>query len=189
MPGSGPDWLGLASALPTYVRIGWWGLASPVAERRPLVVVQAVVRSDHGVLLTVRSDLRGWELPGGTPEGDEIPEQALVREVREETGLEVSVERPVGDYVRTGFRPHTAKVYVCRVAGGALQTSGETRAVEWFAPDALPATLFSWYREPLADALDGGGSPVVREEHQGLDAIWAAMRIDLAMRSSRDRAR
>ncbi len=153
MVGGGPDWFGLSGALPAYARIAWWGLASPLAEKRPLVVVQAVVRGDEGILLTVRSDLRGWELPGGSPEGSEAPEEALTREVREETGLEVAVGRRVGDYVRTGFRPHTAKVYLCRVVGGSLRMSGETRAARWFHPDALPATLFPWYRQPLADAL------------------------------------
>ena len=71
----GPDWLGLAGALPVYARIAWWGLASPMAERRPLVVAQAVVRGDEGILLTVRSDLRGWELPGGTQESGESLEE------------------------------------------------------------------------------------------------------------------
>ena len=189
MPGRGLDWLGLAGALPAYLRIAWWGLLSPMAEERPLVVVQAVVLGDRGILLSVRSDLRGWELPGGTPEGDETPEQALVREVREETGFEVAIERRVGDYRRTGFRPHTARVYRCRVAGGALRTSGETRAAEWFRPEALPITLFPWYLEPAADAMASASGPVQREEHQGPKAIWAGMRIDLAMRFSRDRAR
>ena len=188
MAGGGPGWLRLAGALPSYVRIAWWGLASPMAEKRPLVVVQAVVLTDEGILLTVRSDLRGWELPGGNLEGSETPEEALVREVREETGLEVAIERRVGDYVRTGFRPHTAKVYLCRVASGGLRTSGETRAVRWFQKDALPTTLFPWYLAPLSDALASEVEPVQREEHQGLDAIWAGVRIDLAMRYSRDRA-
>ena len=185
----GPDWLGLAGALPAYLRLAWWGLVSPATERRPLVVVQAVVHGAQGVLLAVRSDLRGWELPGGTPEGNESPERALLREILEETGLRVTVERHVGDYIRTGFRPHTARVYLCRVAGGGLRTSEETRAVRWFPVDALPRTLFPWYAAPLTDALGPAGDPAQREEHQGWRAIWAGLRIDLTMRSSRDEAR
>jgi ADP-ribose pyrophosphatase YjhB (NUDIX family) len=179
----------LAPAFPSYLRLAWWGLVSPrVSESEPLVVVQAVVRSDRGVLLTVRGDLHGWELPGGNGNPGESLEAALTREVWEETGLEVVVERHVGDYVRTGFRPHTASVFECRVTGGTLRPSPETPLVRWFDPAALPDTLFPWYLAPLADALAPDRDPQTRREHQGLAAIWAGLSIDLRMRCSDHRA-
>ncbi len=159
-----------------------------MSKRESLVVVQAVVRSERGVLLTVRRDLHGWELPGGNGKPGESPEVALIREVREETGLEVAIERRVGDYMRTGFRPHTASVFECRVRGGTLRPSFETPLVRWFDPAALPDTLFPWYRAPLADALAGDPDPQLRHEHQGLAAIWAGLSIDLRMRWSDHRA-
>jgi ADP-ribose pyrophosphatase YjhB (NUDIX family) len=178
-----------ASALASYTRIGWWGLVSPrVSERTPLVVTQGVIESDQGILLAIRHDLRGWELPGGTLEEGELPEEALRREVREETGLEVEVLRHVGDYVREGFRPHTARVYCCRPTGGALRTSDETRALRYAPPDDLPETLFPWYRQPIADALERRDEPVTRHEQQGPATILAALQIDLRMRISDDRA-
>ncbi len=167
-------WLHIARALPHYARIAWWGLAAPRAEREPLVVHQAVVEGDEGVLLTVRRELRGWELPGGAPNRGETGEDAVVREVREETGLEVVVDGRVGDYVRTGFRPHTARVYRAHPVGGVLRPSAETPRVAWFDPNALPDTLFPWFRTPLEDAL-AGRHDVERREHQGAGAIAAGI--------------
>lgn len=177
----------LLELLPAYARTAWWGLVGPRLEREGLLVAQAVVCGEAGVLLAVRSDLRGWELPGGNPEAGETPEDAVVREVREETGLDVEVERHVGDYVRTGFRPHRARVYRCRVRpGGPTRPtpSPETPRVAWFHPDALPEALFPWYRAPVADALAGPAGPVERHEHQGVASVAAGMAIDLRMRWS-----
>ncbi|MCZ6464878.1 MAG: NUDIX domain-containing protein [Proteobacteria bacterium] len=172
----------LARGIVVYAKIAWWGLVAPhTGGGKSLVVPQAVIRSDRGVLLCVRSDLWGWELPGGAPEPGETPEQAVVREVREETGLDVAIERHVGDYIRTGFRPHTAVIFACRVTGGTLGTSSENRAVAWFHPGELPETLFPWYRAPIEDA-HREMSPVERHETWGLADITAAIQIDLRMR-------
>jgi 8-oxo-dGTP pyrophosphatase MutT (NUDIX family) len=148
---------------------------------RPRTVVQAVIRGERGVLLSLRSDLMGWELPGGSALAGESDERALVREVAEETGLAVGVVRLVGEYRRTGFFAHRARVYEARIFGGEITPSAETPVVRWFAPDALPRELFPWFRAPLADALRGG-APLIREEHLGLAAIGAGFAIDLGAR-------
>jgi 8-oxo-dGTP pyrophosphatase MutT (NUDIX family) len=140
------------------------------------------------VLCCVRRELRGWELPGGTPHPGESDEAALAREVREETGVEIAVGAPTGVYHRTGFLPHVARVYRCRAVGGLPAPSPETPRVAWLDPGALPATLFPWYRGPLDDALAGHAAPVVRHEMQGPRAIAAGMWIDLRMRWSDDAA-
>jgi ADP-ribose pyrophosphatase YjhB (NUDIX family) len=171
----------LAEALPAWLRIAWWGLGAPRVERAPLLVVQAVVVEDGELLLAVRRDLIGWELPGGGLAPGEPPEAALVREVREETGLEIEIERAVGDYVRTGFRPHTARVWRCRRRAGLLRPSAETPVLRWFPFDALPAELFPWYRAPIEDALSTT-APVHRTERQGARTIVRAAVIDLTMR-------
>lgn len=179
----------LLRVLPVYARTAWWGLCAPrLRERAPLVVHQGVVLSGGRVLLTVRSDLCGWELPGGNANPGESGEAALAREILEETGVEVAVERLVGEYERSGFRPHTARVYRCRATGGAPRPSRETPLVRWFALDAVPDTLFPWYRGPLADARAGLPGPVQRRERWGLAAIAAAIWIDLRMRVSDHRA-
>ncbi|RIL05551.1 MAG: NUDIX hydrolase [Proteobacteria bacterium] len=144
--------------------------------------MQAVIRSPRGVLLCTRRELRGWELPGGAVQPGESDEAALVREVREETGLEVAVERLVGVYERSGFRAHEARVFACRPAGGALRPSREAPDIAWFDEARLPPGIFPWFRGPLGDALAAAGEPVHRREHQGARAILAGARIDVAMR-------
>jgi ADP-ribose pyrophosphatase YjhB (NUDIX family) len=177
----------LAGIVPNHLAIAWWGLAKPrISEKAPLLIVQGVVLGDERVLLSVRSDLHGWELPGGNPGAGEPDEAALRREIFEETGVEVAVERHVGDYVRTGFRPHTARVFLCRATGGELRPSAETPSVRWFPIRQVPETLFPWYRAPLEDALADLSEPVERREYQGRATVWAGMKIDFRMRLSND---
>lgn len=169
-----------------YANTAWWGIVSPrVSESAPLLIVQAVILREgppRGVLLSIRSDLFGWELPGGTVRPSEDAARALIREVREETGLEVEIESHVGDWVRTGFRPHTARVYRCRVVSGQETPSDETPRLGWFDVDALPAELFAWYHAPIREGLASRTFPFEGEERQGISDIWQAMKIDLSMR-------
>jgi 8-oxo-dGTP pyrophosphatase MutT (NUDIX family) len=180
----------LAFGLVDHARIAWWGLVAPrTTEKAPLVIVQAAIlrpAAEPGrgeeVLLSLRHELFGWELPGGTPMPGESLESALVREVAEETGLAVELEREVGRWHRRGFRPHTAVVHRCRVVGGRETPSAETPRLAWFPAASPPPTLFPWFREPLAAALERGAPPVEREEWQGIGAILAGFRIDFALR-------
>ena len=177
----------LGGALASYARLAWWGLA--LSEREPLVVVQGVVLDPRrGVLLAVRRDLRGWELPGGEREEGESDEAALQRELREELGIEVRIVRPIGVWVRTGFRPHTARIYLCATRdepGQRGPLGEETLAAAWHDPARPPDTLFPWYREALELASGPEAPAVERCEHNGLAAIAAGARIDLRMRLSR----
>jgi 8-oxo-dGTP pyrophosphatase MutT (NUDIX family) len=163
------DWLGILR----------WGAHAPGPEAPPLV--QGVVLGEAGVLLTLRRELRGWELPGGRAEPGEAEATALVREIHEETGLRVEPLALVGEYRRSGFASHRARVYRCRAVDGALRPSPETPSVAWFRPDALPETLFPWFRGPLVDAL-AGSSSLLREEHLGPRAIARGLAIDLRER-------
>ena len=96
--------------------------------------------------------------------------------------LVVEVERHVGDYVRSGFRPHTARVYIGRVISGQERLSSETLDLSWFPIGDIPEGLLPWYRQPIEDGLERKPSPANRSEHQGLASIWSAMKIDLRMR-------
>ncbi|MEZ4216330.1 MAG: NUDIX hydrolase [Myxococcota bacterium] len=181
----------LGAAAWSWAKLGFWGLA--VGESRPLVVAQAVVLDPaRGVLLALRRDLQGWELPGGTVEPGESPERALARELREELGIDAAVGRRVGTWVRTGYRPHTAHVFVCATADEPCARGplgDETLDAAWFPADAPPATLFPWYAEAFLLATSGELPPVERRERNGWREIAAGARIDLATRAERLRSR
>ena len=162
-----------------WLEVACLGLPSAPARRR---LVQGVVTCEAGVLLALRRELRGWELPGGRAEAGEDESTTLVREIREETGLVVEPAALVGEYRRSGFAAHTARVFRCRARAGTLRPSRDTPALAWFPADALPDTLFPWFRGPLLDALGPGPFPVEREERLGLGAIAQGMRMDLRSR-------
>lgn len=112
--------------------------------------VAAVIVNPAGqVLLQRRSDDGEWGLPGGAMEPGEEPAETLVREIREETALEVVPERIVGVYGGPDFRVRYPNgdeaailsiTFFCRpVAGEARVNDDESLEVRYFAPDALPA--------------------------------------------------
>lgn len=90
----------------------------------PKVGAEAAIFDAEGrILLVRRSDDGRWCLPCGWVEPNESPEEAAVRETREETGLEVRSQRLVDVFTRkpnTGYGPHTAMavLYLCEVVGG-----------------------------------------------------------------------
>jgi 8-oxo-dGTP diphosphatase len=106
----------------------------------PLVGVGAVIVQEGRVLLVQRGrePLKGrWSIPGGLIEIGEMLHEALVREVREETGLEVEPIELVelldrihreGERVRYHY---VIADYLCRVVGGMLKAADDADAVRW----------------------------------------------------------
>ncbi|WP_031069895.1 NUDIX hydrolase [Streptomyces sp. NRRL S-118] len=127
-------------------------------------VAGAVVREDGRLLAIRRADNGTWELPGGVLELTEPPEEGVVREVWEETGIRVEVDELTGVYKNT-TRGIVALVFRCKPAGGAERTSDESTAVEWLTPAEVEERMAEVFAIRLLDALDGAG-PHVRS-HDG----------------------
>src|ERR671933_155674 len=98
------------------------------------VSVAGVVVDEAGrVLVAKRRDNGHWEAPGGILERDESFEAGVVREVAEETGVTVEVERLTGVY-KNMTRGIVALVYRCRPVRGIAHPTSESVAVEWLHP-------------------------------------------------------
>jgi len=127
-------------------------------------VAGAVVREDGRLLAIRRADNGTWELPGGVLELSEAPEEGVVREVWEETGVRVEVDELTGVYKNTA-RGILALVFRCWPSGGAERTSAESTAVDRLTPAEVEERMSEVYAVRLLDALDGAG-PHVRS-HDG----------------------
>ena len=98
-----------------------------------------------------------WWLPGGGLEFGESPEECLVREFMEETGLEVRVRglldvvTDVAEWMREEVQLHSIRIiYEVEVVPGSVrpESSGSTDAVRWVGPGDLEALpLISWLKE------------------------------------------
>jgi 8-oxo-dGTP diphosphatase len=110
----------------------------------------AVCVDDDGRALLVRRahpPFAGyWDLPGGFLEEGEHPLDALRRELREETGLEIEPERFLGvwtdwytDGARDGATATLNLYWTARVVDGRAEAADDVSELRWFAPDELPA--------------------------------------------------
>lgn len=104
------------------------------------------------VLLGHRRDMDAWNLPGGGVGDGESPWDAVVREVREEVCLDVTVTRLTGLY----WKPETDELvfnFECAIVNGTPELSDEADAVGYFALADLPTNTAPKQVERIKDAL------------------------------------
>jgi 8-oxo-dGTP pyrophosphatase MutT (NUDIX family) len=103
------------------------------------------------VLLCHRTDRDQWNLPGGRVEAIEAPWDAVVREVMEEVGLSVRVERLLGVYW-VAARADAVFNFLCVLVGGAIRLSNEADDIRWFHRADIPTNTSPRQRERIEDA-------------------------------------
>ena len=151
----------------------WERPSFPWPERIEVGVAAIIFDGVGRVLLGKRADNGMWGLPTGHMERGETIEEAMVREVHEETGLHVKVVKLIGLYsdpVSQVFAYPAGDIvqfltacFQCGVAGGTLHCDGsEILDVAFVAVDALPAHLFPVHSLWLSDALTGATASFIR---------------------------
>jgi ADP-ribose pyrophosphatase YjhB (NUDIX family) len=141
-------------------------LVSDAGYATPKVDVRGVVFRDGKILLVQERSDGLWTLPGGNADVGDSPAEAVVREIREESGFETRATKLLAllDRNRHGHPPHINhfyKVFVrCEIVGGSPATSHEIQGVGFFAEEEIPelslarivlgqiARMFQHYRQP-----------------------------------------
>ena len=132
-----------------------------------------IARDDAGrILLQRRADDGTWSIPGGWMSPGESAPECAAREALEETGWRVELTGLQGVYSDPADRTHTypngdqaqfvAIVFEARALELAAATDGESTAVAFFEPEALPEPVFPLDRRILQDAVSDGARPFLR---------------------------
>lgn len=116
-------------------------------------VAGIVVRDDGRVLVIKRDDNGHWEAPGGVLELDESFEAGVRREVLEETGLEVIVERLTGVY-KNLTHGIVALVYRCRPTGGEPHATEEACEIGWMTIEEVQSAMVPAFGVRVLDAFE-----------------------------------
>jgi len=130
--------------------------------KRPVLGVGALIFNRDKILLVERGKepLKGyWSLPGGVLETGETLEQGIIREVREETGLEVKPLKVLEIFERIIRDAHGAPEYhyvlidyICRITGGLLRAADDASRAAW-----IPRRLLANYQ------ITAGTLPVIEK--------------------------
>jgi len=127
-------------ALPMWVHV----LAMRMYRAKFRAAVAAIIFDEQGRILLFKHTYRKfeWGIPAGGLEYNEQPEQAIVREFFEETGMELQVERIL--LAESSKEDHNISlIYLCKITSGTFKESHEISEMKYFDVDDLPRMLFA----------------------------------------------
>jgi len=126
---------------------------------RPAVTVDGIIIKNKKILLIRRKNppYKGtYALPGGFVKYKEPLEEAVVREIKEETGLVTDINRLIGVYSASDRDPrgHTISVaYELKILSGKVLAGSDAESAKWFSLGALPEIAFD-HKDIIRDYLE-----------------------------------
>lgn len=119
----------------------------------------AIVLNDKGELLLIRGPRRGWEMPGGQVEEGESIKEAAIREVKEETGIDIKIEKFCGVFQNVEDSICNM-LFLAKPIGGKETISAESLEVAFYPiADALQMVTWKNFRERIEYCLDDSSHP------------------------------
>ena len=126
--------------LPMWIHI----LAMRVLRPKFRAAVAAMIFDEQGRILLFKHTYRKfeWGIPAGGLEYGEQPEQAIVREFFEETGMQIKVEKLL--LAESSKEDHNISlIYLCKITSGTFKESNEISEMKYFDANNLPQMLFA----------------------------------------------
>ena len=118
--------------------------------------VSAVILSSDKkkVLLIKRRDVPVWVLPGGGVEKNESEKEAILREIKEETGFSCSIIKKVAEYTPINKLAKFTFLFECKILSGEKKISSETKDIDFFEIEKLPKLTPPPYENWIKDTLN-----------------------------------
>ncbi len=127
-------------------------------------VVAIIFQNDRKeILCAKRRDVSLWVMPGGAVDPGETYEEAVVREVKEETGVDVKIVRKVGEYIPIQILSTVTHAYECVPVSGTPCITDEVQDVGYYPIDNLPHLFFHIHEGWIHEALENQPDVIKRD--------------------------
>lgn len=125
-----------------------------------------ILDEDNKILLCHRNDYDLWNLPGGKVEDWESPREEVIREVKEETWLDVEIS----EFVWLYYKPEKndlAFQFVCKIILWKITLNKEAREIKYFDKNNLPENTVWKQMERIKDYFDNDDKEVIMKNQYG----------------------